>query len=68
MKGDYATRLRWGFIFGLLIAAAVVAKDVLLGEWSELNPVKLLTLVLTVLISAFVWAWLSGKFGKDDDA
>lgn len=68
MKGDYVTRLRWGFVFGLLIATAVVAKDVLLGEWSELNPVKLLTLVLTVLISAFAWAWLSGKFGKDDDA
>ncbi len=66
MKGDYTTRLRWGFIFGLLIAIGVVAKDVALGEWDELGAVKILTLVLTVLISAFAWASLSGRFGGGD--
>lgn len=68
MNGDYVSRLRWGFVFGLLIAGSIVVKDVLLGQWGDLTPVKLLTLVLTVLISAFAWAWLSGKFGRGDDA
>ncbi len=68
MKGDYATRLRWGFIVGLLIALGILAKDIVLGESDIFDPVRILTLVLTVLISAFAWAWLSGKFGKDDDA
>ncbi len=68
MKGDYVSRLRWGFVFGLLIALGVVAKDIVLGDWDQLGPIKILTLALTVLISAFAWAWLSGKFGRDDDA
>ena len=68
MKGDFATRLRWGFLVGLLIAGGIVVKDVVLGEWDELGLVKILTLVLTVLISAFAWAWLSGKIGRDSDA
>lgn len=66
--GDYVSRLRWGFIVGLLIALGILAKDIVLGEWDELGPVKILTLVLTVLISAFAWAWLSGKFRRDGDA
>ena len=68
MKGDFASRLRWGFLVGLLIAGAIVVKDVVLGEWDELSLVKVLTLALTVLISAFTWAWLSGKIGRDSDA
>lgn len=68
MKGDFATRLRWGFLVGLLIAGGIVVKDVVLGQWDALGPVKILTLVLTVLISAFAWAWLGGKIRKDSDA
>ena len=68
MKGDFASRLRWGFLVGVLIAGGIIAKDVLLGEWDELGLVEILTLVLAVLISAFAWAWLSSKFGGNDDA
>ena len=68
MKGDFISRLRWGLLVGLLIAGGIVVKDVVLGEWDELGPIKILTLILTILISAFAWAWLSGKIGRDSDA
>jgi hypothetical protein len=68
MKTDFASRLRWGFLVGLLIAGGIVVKDVVLGQWDELGPVKFATLVVTVLISAFAYAWLSGRFGRNDDA
>ncbi len=68
MNPRFAARLRWGAAFGLLLALAIIAKDVALGEWGELNLIKLLTLALTVCLSALIWAWLGRWMGGNGDA
>jgi hypothetical protein len=66
VNSPFAIRFRWGLLVGALIAGGIVAKDIVLGEWQGLDTVRMLTLGLTVLIAAAIWAWLMGRIGNRD--
>ncbi len=66
MTSPFAIRFRWGLVFGALITGGIVAKDILLGEWQGFDTVRMITLGLTIIISAAIWAWLMGRIGNRD--
>lgn len=66
MKSAFAIRFRWGLLVGALIAGGIIAKDIVLGEWQGFDTVRMVTLGLTVVIAALIWAWLTGRMGKTD--
>ncbi len=68
MSEGFAARLRWGLLVGLCVAGTLMAKDILFGEWQGFDSVRVVTLTLSIFITAFLWAWLAGRFGRRDDA
>jgi hypothetical protein len=68
VKPGFATRLRAGLLVGLFVAFGIIAMDIMLGKWEGLRPERLLTLVIAVMVTAMLWAFLTGLQRKDDDA
>lgn len=68
MSSAFAARLRWGFLVGTIITGVLMAKDIIFGEWQGFGSVRVVTLTLAIFITAFLWAWLAGRFGNHDDA
>lgn len=66
MNSPFSIRFRWGLLVGALIAGGIVAKDIVLGEWQGFDTVRMVTLGLTIIISAAIWAWLTGRIGNRD--
>jgi hypothetical protein len=68
VTGGFASRFRWGLLIGLLLTLGIIVKDVWLGTFDGLASPKMMTLLLTMVIAALLWAWIAGRFGRNDDA